>query len=146
MELSSARVRLVNDGIATARDSLAATSAVLLDFDGPLCDVFAGMPAPTVDRRLAEFAGVVVDTDDPLQVLRHAAEKLDTEKLRQVEDALIQAEVEAIPVSQPTPGGRELVRQLIRSGHRVGVVSNNSTQAVAAFLGRHGLLADAVRL
>ena len=98
----------MNHGIAAAREAPAAASAVPLDFDGPLCDVFAGMPAPTMARRPAEFAGLIVDTGDSLQVLRHAADKLDAEKLRQVEDSLIQAEVEAILVSQPTSSGREV--------------------------------------
>ena len=126
--------------LSTARGVFSVAAAVLFDFDGPLCDVFAGMPAPDVARRLSDLAGVVVDSDDPLEVLRHAADQLGNSDLQKVENALIAAEVEAIAVSEPTAGGREAVQAFARAGRRVGVVSNNSTDAVVAFLRRYGLV------
>jgi phosphoglycolate phosphatase len=47
---------------------------VLLDFDGPLCNVFAGFPAPEVARQLEAIAGKPLNTDDPIEVLRAVAE------------------------------------------------------------------------
>ena len=57
-----------------ARRNLAAllqrTRAILFDFDGPICSVFAGQPAPTVARelreQLAEWGADVPTHDDPL--------------------------------------------------------------------------------
>jgi len=48
---------------------------LLIDFDGPIAHVFAGLPAPLVAKRLrgmVEQHGLVdalVDSDDPMQVL-----------------------------------------------------------------------------
>ena len=64
-------------------DELASrTRFLLLDFDGPTCDVFAGLPAPVVAKRLLALVGDpaiadrLADNDDPMQVLR-AVGKLD---------------------------------------------------------------------
>lgn len=58
----------------------AQTESVLLDFDGPLCGIFAGLTAPTIAKQLrdvlisagANLSEPVNATDDPLEVLRYA--------------------------------------------------------------------------
>ena len=106
--------------------------AVIFDFDGPLCDVFAGMPAWEVARNLEALLGERTDTDDPLEILRRAGTSSEN-ILASVEYALVDAEVQAVRCSTRTPGGVESVRACLDGGRLVGVVSNNSASAIAEF-------------
>ncbi|MGP3636284.1 HAD family hydrolase [Streptomyces sp. 24-1644] len=132
------------DNLSTA---LASATAVLFDFDGPLCDVFAGHPAKQVARDLAQLAvrsepalsGKLTSTDDPLEVLRltHQANSLVG---LEVEDALTAAEVAAVGVAgNPTPGAVASLEAVRATGRKIAVVSNNSAECVRVFLDRHGL-------
>ncbi|MFD1047873.1 hypothetical protein ACFQ1S_21190 [Kibdelosporangium lantanae] len=56
----------------TLADVLRSVDAVLFDFDGPLCDVFANYPAPGVAQHLKNIAKTDYATDDPLEVLRRS--------------------------------------------------------------------------
>jgi hypothetical protein len=53
---------------------------LLVDFDGPVCSIFAGFPAPDVARSLREYLrgdvpdGWMAHVDDPHEVLRATAE------------------------------------------------------------------------
>lgn len=118
---------------------LSRSSVVLFDFDGPLCDVFAGSPADSIARDLELVLGSKVDTDDPLEVLRAAAQS-DGATVGAVEDALVAAEVAAVRKSVPTPGGVEAVRACLAKSLNVGIVSNNSADCVSAFLESQGLV------
>ncbi|MEU5215108.1 HAD hydrolase-like protein [Streptomyces sp. NPDC020807] len=120
---------------------------VFFDFDGPVCDVFAGLPAPQVAEQLVailaakdEAAGArAVETDDPIEVLRIAHEA-GPEVGRDVEDALTAAEVEAVAVAgPPTSGAVDALRAVNASGRAVAVVSNNSAECVQSFLKAHEL-------
>lgn len=111
---------------------------VLLDFDGPLCDVFAGFPARDVARYLETIAGETFGTDDPLEVLRGTAVRR-SDSLRRVEDELIAAEVQAVSSSSATGEGVEFLRGCLSRQLPVGIVSNNSADAVRAFLAAEGL-------
>ncbi|GGQ15840.1 HAD family hydrolase [Streptomyces roseolilacinus] len=130
-------------------DVLADAQGFLFDFDGPLCDVFAGRPAPRVAGELTELAvgwepalaERLHGVDDPIEVLRlvHAA---DVDLGHEVERALTAAEVEAVAVAgAPTPGGAAALRAAREAGRRVAVVSNNSAECVRAYLDRHDLSA-----
>ncbi|MBX9423811.1 HAD family hydrolase [Streptomyces lateritius] len=128
-------------------ETLANARVILFDFDGPVCDVFAGLPAPEVARELAallavedEAAGVTAArTDDPIEVLRIAHEA-DSELGQKIEQALTGAEVRAVAVAgQPTPGAVEALRAARAAGRGVAVVSNNSAECVRVFLELHGL-------
>jgi HAD superfamily hydrolase (TIGR01662 family) len=54
-------------------------------------------------------------------------------------------EVAAVPSAEPTPYVHEVIASACESGRIVGVVSNNSSRAVTAYLDRHGL-SDGIRL
>ncbi|MEU1041437.1 HAD family phosphatase [Streptomyces sp. NPDC005907] len=127
--------------------TLTVAEAVLFDFDGPLCDVFAGLPAPQVARDLtclaaehdpqlrAKLAGV----SDPLEILRLTYDSDRTLSSR-VEDALIAAEIAAVQVAgNPTEGGVEAMVAARRSGRPIAVVTNNSPDCVRSFFDLHGL-------
>lgn len=103
---------------------LAASRVVLLDFDGPVCDVFAGLSAPEVAKQLTlllsvhdEVAGAkAAETDDPIEVLRIAYEA-DGSVGREVEQALTAAEVEAVTVAGlPTSGAVAALQARARPG------------------------------
>lgn len=122
---------------------LAPATHVLLDFDGPVCDMFAGLPAADVAdvlRQLVIHTGTALPaevgtTQDPLAVLRastgHAAAI--------IEQALQAAETQAAATALPTPGAHELLAACADTGRRVMIVSNNSANAITAYLQRSGL-------
>ncbi|MGA5470018.1 HAD family hydrolase [Streptomyces arboris] len=135
-------------------DVFGATRAVLFDFDGPICDVFAGQPAPDIARHLAailasfdrSLENKAYATDDPMEVLRLAPQAGET-ALQTVEDELSRAEVSAVrSAGLPVPGAVAALEAARTSGRKVAIVSNNSAACVHAFLLLHGLqhLVDAV--
>ncbi|MGA3523780.1 hypothetical protein [Melissospora conviva] len=83
---------------------LGEVGAVSLDFDGPVCSVFAGYPAPQVAAELVDMLrrrGVDVPPDlagepDPLEVLRGTGAAGNHGVTRAVEDALCEAERRAV--------------------------------------------------
>jgi HAD superfamily hydrolase (TIGR01509 family) len=128
-------------------ETLVSARVILFDFDGPICDVFAGLPAPEVARELTtllsardEAAGAkAAQTDDPIEVLRIAHEA-DAKLGQRIEQALTAAEVRAVAVAgQPTPGAAEALQAARAAGRGVAVVSNNSAECVRSFLKFHGL-------
>ncbi|WP_433530463.1 HAD family hydrolase [Micromonospora sp. CA-263727] len=123
--------------------------ALLLDFDGPVCGIFAGYPAPQVAAELVDVLRrheVDVPPDlasepDPLEVLRRTGAAGDQGVTRAVEDALCAAERRAVETAEPTPYGREVIVAARQAGMPVAVVSNNSAGAVSAYLAAHRLAA-----
>ncbi|MGW5580993.1 HAD family hydrolase [Micromonospora chokoriensis] len=126
---------------------LGEVSAVLLDFDGPVCSIFAGYPAPQVAAELVDVlrrCGVDVPSDlaseaDPLEVLRRTGAAGDYGITRAIEDALCAAERRAVETAEPTPYGREAIVAARQAGMSVAAVSNNSAGAVTAYLAAHRL-------
>jgi HAD superfamily hydrolase (TIGR01549 family) len=119
---------------------------VLLDFDGPVCSVFAGRPAPEVAEHLREMirqhgysvpAHITHETD-PMVVLEFAG-SLDERLVASVDIALRAAELDAVRVASPTPGSAEFIRHTATEHRTVIVVSNNSTEAIEAYLAAHDL-------
>ena len=119
---------------------------VLLDFDGPVCSIFAGRPAPKVARRMVdsltamgvENLDTVEGEQDPLAVLRwtdvnHPA------LTKRIEDILCAEEQQAISSALPTPSSRDVISAARKSGRPVVIVSNNSPNAIHAYLDRHQL-------
>ncbi|SCL14040.1 HAD family hydrolase [Micromonospora inyonensis] len=126
---------------------LAGVGAILLDFDGPVCSIFANHPAPKVAAELANVLrrhGVDVPPDlasepDPLEVLRRTGATGNQDATRAVEDALCAAERRAVETAEPTPYGREVIVSAQQAGMPVAVVSNNSAGAITAYLAAHRL-------
>lgn len=125
---------------------IAHTQHVLLDFDGPICSVFAGITARAVASRLSKVltnAGItplteVTDTDDPFDLLRYALAHTP-ELTATVETAFRAEEVAAIATAAPTPGVAEAIHACHDTGRTVAIVSNNSDDAVHAYLTAHAL-------
>ncbi|MFC9795314.1 HAD family hydrolase [Streptomyces sp. NPDC127584] len=116
--------------------------AVLFDFDGPICHVFEGHPAPgvaqTLTRLLTDLAPQLSEdahsTDDPM-VVHQLSRRGGSSVLAAVEAALTAEEVQAVRVAgPPTPGAVDALRTVRASGRRVAVVSNNSAECVRVYL------------
>jgi beta-phosphoglucomutase-like phosphatase (HAD superfamily) len=127
-------------------DVLNGTDALLLDFDGPICSVFAGYPAPQVAVDLRSYLvlrGIVeidaiADINDPLEVLRWVA-AIYPSTASDVDDVLRAAERRAISTASPTPFAHDTIRAAGRTGLPVAIASNNSEEAIGDYLGIHRL-------
>jgi N-acetyl-D-muramate 6-phosphate phosphatase len=119
---------------------------VLLDFDGPVCSVFAGLPAPEVARLLhgamAKEAENLPEAwgaeSDPFALL-HAVADGRPSLTRFADERLGQLEEDAVRVARPTPGSESLLKACRETGRSVWVVSNNSTTAISGYLSAHRL-------
>jgi HAD superfamily hydrolase (TIGR01549 family) len=128
---------------------LAGDGPILLDFDGPVCRVFAGYPAAHIaaelrNRLTAEGITVpaaVAQEDDPLEVLRWTGSLDDARRARQTEDALRSAELAAVASAEPTPFAREVIVAAHEADRRLAIVSNNSAAAIHAYIAAHRLTA-----
>jgi phosphoglycolate phosphatase len=124
---------------------LSHTRFLLLDFDGPVCDIFAGLAAHAVADRLKKIVGdapatlpdEIADSPDPLRVFAFAA-MTDPELGARVEAEMTELECAAVASARPTPYVHEVVTSCRESGRSAAVVSNNSERAVRDYLTRHG--------
>ena len=95
---------------------IARTRYLLLDFDGPICSIYAGLPAPTVAEKLRKlFPGTScpktsANTPDPIEVFTYSATVSD-EMAARVEAEMADLEVAAVPTAEPTPYVHEVHRQ-----------------------------------
>lgn len=134
---------------ADVADLLARTRCLLLDFDGPICSVFAGYPAAQITRELLDglltpdepIPASLACATDPFDVLHFAASRgLDVAV--EVEQALTAAEVTAIHTAAATPHAPELIAQWRQTGRPLVVVSNNSRISVQAYLAANRITVD----
>jgi phosphoglycolate phosphatase len=119
------------------------TRFLLLDFDGPICSIYAGLPATVVAGRLrklfpGELPEEIAVTPDPIEVFCYSATVSD-DMAKRVEAEMADLEVAAVPTAEPTPYVHEVIASARESGRIIGVVSNNSPRAVNAYLDRHDL-------
>lgn len=127
--------------------ALAGRSLLLLDFDGPVCSVFAGYPASKIAAELVEslrelapqLADALKDEQDPMEVLRGAAASLPRAQVDSIDEQLSLAERSAVESAEPTPGMADLIATAVAGGLTVAIVSNNSAGAIAKYLKHHGL-------
>jgi HAD superfamily hydrolase (TIGR01662 family) len=120
---------------------------LLLDFDGPVCSIFAGFPAPLVAAKLVaqlraaniDVPAVVATAPDPLAVLRWTGQACSPDRTQAIDKVLCGLELHAVASAAPTPGGHEVVLAARKAGRQVAIVSNNSAGAVRAYLAAYGL-------
>lgn len=124
---------------------LDAVTLVLLDFDGPVCRVFIDPTAKETADQIREAyaeghgsasAGLLLQDDDPLEVIRHAAVQ-GLPHADELEAALSAVEVAAMKQAKPTPHAGEAMTALRSRGLRLAAVSNNSTQALRRYFEEH---------
>ncbi len=130
-------------GSADVEALLRRVRTVLLDFDGPVCSIFAGYPAPAVAEELAATAAAAghsvpeeyLRNQDPLDVFRFAG-TVNPELTALIGGKLIAAELTAVETAEATPGAGAFLEACFSTGRTVAVVSNNTVGAVAQFFGR----------
>lgn len=139
--------RVAVDDPKVLRHILATVDALLLDFDGPVCAVFANLPAYRVAGQLRDvliqgghttLPTEIENTDDPFDVFTYAA-TLGTGEARYVEAALQAREVEAVTMAEPTRGAYETITAWRTTTRKLAIVSNNSQAAVNTYLRLHNL-------
>ncbi|GAA3335449.1 HAD family hydrolase [Amorphoplanes nipponensis] len=128
----------------TLADLVARVRCLLIDFDGPICSVFAGYPAADVAQRLREVvrerldgnlpSSIAVSNVDPLQLLGQVEALGDDELTRAVAETCRDAETTAVASARATPGAEDLLRTAHRTGRRVVIVSNNASAAIETYL------------
>lgn len=119
---------------------------MLLDFDGPVCSLFAGYPATQVAEELraliqdalGHLPHRIIEASGPHDVL--AATAPFGERLwRQVEEALQAAEIKAVESATATSGATEFVEACEAADRPVAIVSNNCEASVRSYLEHAGL-------
>ena len=133
-------------------DVLDQARCLLIDFDGPICDIYAGLTDSTVADRLRKVItgqGVAMpdqttNSHDPIAVFDYAA-TVSPALGELIEAEMTGQEVEAVATARPVPYVHEVVTSARGTGRLIAVVSNNSERAVRAYLDQHGL-ADRVDL
>ncbi|GAA1366057.1 HAD family hydrolase [Catellatospora chokoriensis] len=126
---------------------LAPSRRLLLDFDGPVCSIFAGYPAPTIANELVSLVRQtplvvpesLAEESDPLEVLRWVGANGTPSEVRTVEEALCAAEMQAVESAEETPFAREVLVAAFDLGLRIAIVSNNSAAAIYAYLEKRQL-------
>lgn len=121
---------------------------ILLDFDGPVCAVFAGYPAPQITDELralaieqvGELPPDLAGTSSPHEFLVLSA-ALPSDLAQRIENALQIAEIKAVESAVSTPGIDTFLEACAESGRPLAIVSNNCEAAVRAYLARVGLSA-----
>jgi phosphoglycolate phosphatase len=127
-------------------DVLARTRYLLLDFDGPVCDIFTGLPASTVAERLRKLItgqavhmpDEILRSADPIEIFTYCA-TVSADLATRVEAEMADQELAAVPTAKPTPYVHEVVTSCQDTRRGVAVVSNNADRAVRAYLAQHGL-------
>lgn len=125
---------------AELRDMISQAECFLLDFDGPLCDLFQGLPVADVSglmhdalaqRRAVPLDPKVAASTNPARILRAIG---DPRLAALLESLLSEQEALAAESAKPTPGADVVVQRLSARGKRLAITTNNSPGAVTAYL------------
>ncbi|CAL9493020.1 Phosphoglycolate phosphatase [Streptomyces sp. enrichment culture] len=127
------------------RELLAPVRYVLWDLDGPICRLFAGLPANGVARELVkEIERLGLDglldekerSDPDPQALLHLVDQRHPDRAATVrlERWLTEQELTAVPRALPTPYADPLIRTWSALGARFAITTNNSARAAAAYI------------
>ncbi|MDT0307014.1 HAD hydrolase-like protein [Streptomyces sp. DSM 44917] len=127
-------------------DSLSGVRLVLVDFDGPFCSVFAGIPADEVSARLRQQlsgAGHPLSPaweaePDPLALLSRIAGDAPA-LVPEADKLLTELETEAAGLARPNEDVERVLEACAHTGRSVAVVSNNSGASIRAYLAQHAL-------
>jgi HAD superfamily hydrolase (TIGR01662 family) len=136
----------MTDPAKAVDEIIARTRCLLLDFDGPVCDIYAGHPDHTVADRLRQLItshgitlpGPIAQTRDPIEVFTYSA-TISPELAASTEAEMTGQELAAVPTARPAAYVHDVITTARETGRTIAVVSNNSDRAVCAYLELHGL-------
>jgi phosphoglycolate phosphatase-like HAD superfamily hydrolase len=122
------------------------TANLFLDFDGPICHIFARLPDRAVADELRAFAerhgllltGTVAENSDPLAVFR-AIGDARPDLILEAEATLRAAETRAVATAEPTPYAVDVMAACRETDRIAVIVSNNSRTAIQTYLDAHDL-------
>ena len=131
---------------AALDEILRRTRHLLIDFDGPICSLFGGIPTASVadhlrkvtTRQDIQLPPAVANTTDWFEILAFAA-SISPDLAAAVETELAEIESAAATTAVSTPHAHDAIAACRESGRSVAVVSNNSAVAVRAYLEAHDL-------
>ncbi|MFI6944271.1 HAD family hydrolase [Streptomyces sp. NPDC050418] len=135
--------------IERVRNLITGTQAVLFDFDGPICRLFAGHSASEVTQHLRAWLDThggpgIIDpawkSDDPHALLREVDRTHpDRALIEGLEEELTREELRATSQAYPTPYVDRLIQTWSATGVGLAVTTNNSPLAVEQYLSRRRL-------
>lgn len=135
----------IGPSIPRLQDLLASAECLLLDFDGPICRLFSGLPARKIAATMRDYltehgrpvtdAGLIASAD-PHEILRAPMNDALTAGL---ELLLTEAEEKAARVAAPTPLSHEFIQAAAAGGRILAITTNNAPSAVEAYLQEHDL-------
>jgi HAD superfamily hydrolase (TIGR01509 family) len=136
-------MQVTEEQVEDARAVLARAGALLLDFDGPVARVFAGLDRSALADELrvatrvcgAPLPDVVAATGDPMAALAWSVGQPVQVRLA-VEAVVRRHELAGARRAAPTPGLRHLLTAARTAGVPVAVVTNNCPEAVAELAAR----------
>lgn len=142
--LGNDRARVL--GMSKAPGMVRNSTAILLDFDGPVFSVFSGYPAPVIADQMRDMLMAnghvredsISDTNDPLGLLRWTAEN-EPALVTQADDFLCATERRAVLSAAPTVHAHDVIVAASHAGRLVAIVSNNSEDAIKTYLGTYQL-------
>lgn len=145
------QTNVVTHPIESLREQVALARHVLLDFDGPICQLFAGYSAADIAQAQVKWLevhgrdGLLTEQErssrDPHGVLStFAARYSGSDLVIGLEEHLTRQELLAAKVAYPTPHADALIQTWVAVGARLAIVANNSARTVADYLGNRGLL------
>jgi phosphoglycolate phosphatase len=131
---------------AALDDILNQAQHLLIDFDGPICTLFAGTPTAPIAERLRETItrqGVylpqeIEDTGNWFEIFSFAA-SVSVDLAARIESELTELECAAVATAVPTAHVNDVITACRDSARSVAVISNNSEKAVRSYLAAHDL-------
>ncbi|MFF4418085.1 HAD family hydrolase [Streptosporangium sp. NPDC001559] len=122
------------------------THAVLLPFDGTLCDLFADTDTAAIANRIQtqlfrrkhRMSLLVATVTDPLWMMEYAW-KVGPAHGAKAEKLVHDMEMSAARTATPTPGIREVLQACQVSGRPVAVMGYTCPEAMESHLDAHGL-------
>lgn len=151
MTAETGQTDLVTSEIENVRELVAQTRYVLFDFDGPICQLFAGHSAEVIARAQVKWLkerglyAVLTEEErsrpDPHGVLSTVARRHPgSDLVAELEERLTQEELKAVRNAMPTAYADPLIRTWVAVGARLAIATNNSARTVTSYLSGRGLM------
>lgn len=117
------------DPSRNSAELVANAKGLILDFDGPVCELFAGRPSEQVAARLRERFNLMATRADPLSYLRDTYDSPTI--VEELNLALADEEQKAAETAVETPGIRRLLEVCEVD---IAIASNNADDAIRSWL------------